>query len=151
MSSLNDVRAVAMRLLATREHCTSELDRKLSQKGFEPADIVSIIDECRQNRFLSDERFTEAFVTSRREKGNGPVRIRNELQQHQIDAHLIATYLDNRDSVWTECAARVREKKFGGDIPEDYNERMKQARFLEYRGFTHDQIFSVLKEEEVIL
>ena len=147
--SVNDVRAAAMRLLATREHCTSELERKLSQKGFEHDDIVFIIGECKKNKFLNDERFTEAFVNSRRERGNGPSRIQKELQQHQIDAHLIATWLDVREPVWIEHARREREKKFGAGIPEDFKEKMRQARFLEYRGFTHEQIHQVLREDEL--
>ena len=150
MADLNDVRAVAMRLLATREHCTFELNRKLSQKGFEAHDIARIIEECRQNRFLSDERFTEAFVNSRRERGNGPSRIKRELQQLQIDAHLIATYLDFRDPTWIERARQVREKKFGDDIPNNYQSKMRQARFLEYRGFGHDQIQHVLREDDLV-
>lgn len=143
-TQLNDIRAVAMRLLATREHCTSELSRKLEQKGFGQADISRIIGECSRNRFLSDERFTEAFVTSRRERGNGPSRIKNELEQHQIDEHLIATYLDEHDSIWIELARKVREKKFGSGLPDNYKEKMRQARFLEYRGFTNHQIFKVI-------
>ena len=150
MGDLNDVRAVAMRLLATREHCTSELQRKLSQKGFGANEIAAIIEECRQNRFLSDERFTEAFVNSRRERGNGPARIQKELQQHQIDADLIATYLDFRDPEWIVRAGQVREKKFGSEIPDDYKEKMRQARFLEYRGFSHDQIQRALREDDLV-
>jgi len=150
LNDLNDVRAVAMRLLAIREHCTSELYRKLSQKGFEHGDIVFIIDECKKNKYLSDQRFTEAFVNSRRERGNGPARIQRELQQHQIDAHLIATYLDFRDPEWIRRARQVREKKFGSEIPEDYSEKMRQARFLEYRGFSHEQIQRVLREDDLV-
>lgn len=148
--SVNDVRVVAMRLLATREHCTTELNRKLSRKGFEQDDIAFIIEECRQNKYLSNERFTEVFVNSRRVRGNGPTRIQKELQQLQIDADLIATYLDFSDPLWVERARQVREKKFGSSVPDEFKEKMRQARFLEYRGFSHDHIQQVLREDDLV-
>jgi len=138
-----------MRLLATREHCTAELNRKLLQKGFEPNDIAVVVDECKRSRYLSDERFTEALVNVRRERGNGPVRIRKELEQHQIDAHIIATCLDERDPDWSCRARQAREKRFGGEIPQEFSEKMRQARFLEYRGFSHEQIQQALREDEL--
>lgn len=139
-----------MRLLATREHCTVELKRKLSKRGFDQEDIQFIIDECTQNKFLSDERFTSAFIHSRRERGVGPVRIQKELQEHQIDVDLIAEYLRFRDSVWFEKAIAVREKKFGRCIPVDYKEKMRQFRFLEYRGFSQDQIKQAFRQDDIV-
>jgi hypothetical protein len=46
---------------------------------------------------------------------------------------------------WLADAERVRRKKFGDAIPESYEERARQARFLQNRGFTMEQIRRVLK------
>jgi SOS response regulatory protein OraA/RecX len=35
-------------------------------------------------------------------------------------------------------------------MPNDYQEKMRQARFLEYRGFSHDQIQHVLREDDLV-
>jgi regulatory protein len=35
---------------------------------------------------------------------------------------------------------KAREKKFGADLPKNYLDRQRQARFLGYRGFTSAQI-----------
>ncbi len=148
--SVNSVRVVALRLLATREHSTIELKRKLSKRGFDEEDIQFVIDECTQKKFLSDERFTNAYIHSRRERGVGPVRIQKELQEHQIDVDLIAEYLRFRDSVWFEKAVAVREKKFGRYIPDDYKEKMRQSRYLEYRGFSHDQIQQAFRQDDMV-
>lgn len=142
---VNDVRAVAMRLLATREHSTMELTRKLGQRGFDDADVAFVMEECTQNNYLSDERFTEMIINSRRGKGKGPSHILKELQEHKIDADLISLYLDMRDTEWVGYAAKAREKKYGKEIPNDFKEKMQQARFLEYRGFSSDHIFAVLE------
>ena len=138
-----------MRMLAIREHSTSELTRKLEQKGFEADDINALLSNLKQQNLLSDERFTECFINSRRQRGSGPVKIKKELQQHRIDMDLIASYLEPRDPVWAEEAARVREKKFGRALPEDFKERVRQSRFLEYRGFSHEQIRAVLRDDDL--
>ena len=143
----NAVLAGAMRLLATREHSQSELKRKLIQKGHAAELIDEVIAQLIAQRLQSDERFVENFINSHRERGQGPTRIQLELQQHQIASDIIATHLNARDALWHEYAEKVRRKKFGAAIPDDYQERMRQAKFLEYRGFTHQQIFGLLDED----
>jgi len=144
--AINDALAGAMRLLAAREHSQHELRRKLTQKGHELDAAEQAIAKLAEQDIQSDERFVENFINSHRRRGKGPTRIQLELQQHQLAEYLVEQYLDSSDEVWRESAAEVRSKKFGDDCPEDYQAKMKQATFLEYRGFTHDQIFSVLKE-----
>jgi len=147
--TLNDARVVAMRLLAMREHSTYEMRSKLNKKGFDDSDIGVVINEYKHLNYLNDERFTEVFINSHRKKGKGPSRIQKELQQHKIDTNFISMHLDIYDFDWIQCAENVRKKKFGKEIPDEYKEKMKQARFLEYRGFTNEQIFSVLKNDEM--
>ena len=142
-----DILASAMRLLATREHSTAELRRKLLQKGGAQAEVEVCVQELLAQNLLSDERFTEGFVHSRRQRGQGPLRIQRDLQEHQIAPELIARYLDPRSPGWLEQALSVREKKFGAAMPEDYKEKMRQARFLEQRGFPHELIRQVLRDE----
>jgi len=144
--ALNDALAGAMRLLATREHSQHELRRKLTQKGHEPETAELAIVQLAEQDLQSDERFVESFINSYRERGKGPKRIQMELTQHNLPEYLLEQHLDPSDDVWREAAANVRTKKFGGALPEEYKDQMKQAKFLEYRGFTHDQIFSILKE-----
>jgi len=143
--ALNDALAGAMRLLATREHSQHELQRKLSQKGHELDVAEQAIAQLAEQDLQSDERFVESFVNSHQRRGKGPKRIQLELQQHQLAEHLVEQYLDSGNSLWHESAAEVRNKKFGEELPADYKEKMKQAKFLEYRGFTHEQIFSLFK------
>ena len=146
--NLSNVLAGAMRLLAAREHSQFELRRKLGQKGHEAQDIEQALEQLADQSLQSDERFVESFVNSYRERGKGPKRIRLELQQHQLSVELIDTYLDERDEVWKASAVQVKQKKFGDDAATDYPQQMKQAKFLEYRGFTHEQISYVLKNYE---
>ena len=50
---------------------------------------------------------------------------------------------DGPDFVSLARAAKVR--KFGPDLPKDWKERSRQARFLQYRGFSTDHIRAVLE------
>jgi regulatory protein len=142
-----DLNEAAIRLLAMREHSQLELQRKLIQKGFKAQAVDQTLQDLIGQNLLSDERFTEAFVLSRRERGTGPVKIQAELQQRGIDSSLISRYLDFRDPDWLDLAEQVRQKKYGRSLPAEYPVKMQQARFLANRGFSHEQIRRVLDAE----
>ncbi len=91
-------------------------------------------------RLLSDRRFAENLVQTRRQRGYGPLRIQREMLDKGVDGELIQRSLDAGDPQWVELSKHVRRKRFGDKLPSNYAERAKQARFLQYRGFTFDQI-----------
>ena len=138
-----------MDLLARREHSRLELVRKLQAKGLPPSDIERVLDELSTEGLLSDERFTEAFIRSRCQRGSGPIRIALELQQRGISEELIRRHLDEQDSQWQSAAIQVREKRFGRRPPGDFKERARQMRFLQYRGFTMAQIQGAVGGDEL--
>ena len=57
----------------------------------------------------------------------------------EVDAALEAAAED-----WAAIAREVRRKRFGVSPPGDYRERARQARFLQYRGFSAEQIRAAL-------
>ena len=124
-----EIRKKAMDLLARREHSVHELERKLRARGYADDAIAEAVEGLLRDRLLSDERFAEAYVF-------GPLKIGYELQQKGVDEGLIESCLDSRDEAWDESMRRQRERRFGESIPGDYAARMKQARFLQNRGFS---------------
>ena len=143
------LRKKAMDLLSRREHASAELHKKLQvyarKKEFTDAELISgVIEDLQSEGLLSDERFTEAFVRYRKNNGYGPMRIQSELRERGVNEKIQATYLDFADPHWREQVMQVRCKRFGADLPGDYKERARQARFLQYRGFTTDQIKQAL-------
>ena len=142
------MRATAMNLLARREHSTQELRDKLLTRGFEDDEIVPALQTLSREGLLSDERFTESFIHSRMERGSGPVKIRAELRQRGVADEIITNWLDERDRVWLERAESVRCKKFGSALPVDYKEKARQARFLQYRGFSAEHTRQVLRDDD---
>ncbi len=139
---------MALDMLARREHSLHELQQKLVRKGCGAELAAKVARDLETGRLLSDGRFAEDLLRVRRERGYGPLRIKKEMQDKGVDAQLIARYVDAADPQWVEVLKRVRRKKFGDRRPKSYQERARQARFLQYRGFTFDQVQSVLNEAD---
>jgi len=143
------VRESAMNYLARREHSRLELEQKLARREFEQAEISMALDRLVDDGLLSDARFAESFVHARRQRGNGPLKIQAELKMRGVNETIIRQYLDPQEPRWYELACRVRSKRFGKVLPDEYAQRMRQARFLQQRGFNHEQINRALKKEQV--
>ena len=94
----------------------------------------------------NDARFTEAYVRNRVAKGYGPLRISRELYERGISEERAAQVLAAMEMDWDELARAVRQKKFGLQVPTDIKEQAKQSRFLQYRGFTYQQIGNAFKD-----
>lgn len=123
------------------------MHRKLATRGYDEHLINEILAELRAKRLLSDQRFAEEYVESRVRRGYGPLRIRAELNERGIDDTLVEEVVDANADFWQEQIAAVRKKRFGQKSPNDFQERAKQARFLQYRGFTSDQIREAFKAD----
>lgn len=123
----------------------AELRRKLLARQFSGSVVDTVLAELRQHGLQSDRRFTESFVHARVQRGYGPLRIQAELRERGIGAGLIDEFVDVEAPQWRDRAAAARRKRFGANRPGDYDERARQARFLQYRGFTAEQIRGALK------
>ena len=127
--------------LAMREHSRYELQNKLKQKEFSiDVDLDKLLDELESNDYLSDKRFAESFIRYRVTRGQGKVKISNDLKQRGVSSSLINTALHESDADWYALAQQIRERKFGRNIPEDYKLKAKQMRFLSSRGFDSEMI-----------
>jgi regulatory protein len=135
-----------MDLLARREHSRKELADKLAARAFDQDVIGEVLDELEREGLLSADRFAESFVAARHARGQGPLRIRRELEERGIevpDDWLKAGRFD-----WNRQASEVRRKRFGVELPANFKEKARQARFLEYRGFGPEQIRRALAFDE---
>ena len=129
-----------MRMLAAREHGRYDLKQKLALRDYPPHLVEQVLSQLEQDGLLSEKRFVEQFIHSRKNKGYGPVRIRNELRQRQIDADLMDAFLDDYDPCWREIMLDVHDRKYGSDRQVDFREMSRRARFLQYRGFSAELV-----------
>lgn len=130
-----------MDLLARREHSRLELYQKLKKKKFEPNIINAELDKLSDEGLQSDERFAEAFLRSRINKGKGPNIILSELLQRGVDELLVSNVLESiSEGQWCEVAYETMNKKLGNESELDYDKQLKLMKFLNNRGFTRSQI-----------
>lgn len=140
---------VALRLLGSREHSTFELRTKLLKRGYSDTDIVATVARLRSQDYLSDERFTEAYIRFRLSRGDGPLKIRAQLLKRGIENSLITKFLRDDESFWlTQALAvdrRIRESPPNSELHRTEQElRSRRARRLKNRGFPARIIATVL-------
>jgi regulatory protein len=133
-----------VRLLAGREHSRAELQRKLLGRGYAAEYVELTLDELARQGLQSDQRYTEQYVSQRRDRGYGPRRIQAELRERGIAPALVEAWLDERDPAWWGQLQAVAAARFGTQPPADQRELAKRVRFLEYRGFAPEQIRRLL-------
>ncbi|MGI9273085.1 MAG: regulatory protein RecX [Woeseiaceae bacterium] len=135
-----EARKKAMDYLARREHGRAELLTKLGNFGFDADAADDAVAQLVDDNLQSDARFVEAFISSRISQGKGPVKIRADLRERGLASGVIENGLEDAEQDWYALAVEVRLKKFAPERPADYNEKVRQMRFLQSRGFETDQI-----------
>lgn len=138
-----------MDLLARREHTRLELSQKLARRFPHQRELledeISILET---EGLQSDARLAEAFVRTRTNRGQGPVRIRMELRRKGVPDETISLALEQCGVDWFELVSEVASKKYG-DREENVSQqvslktRAKVSRFLQQRGFSFEHISSL--------
>lgn len=139
------VRAKALGFLARREHSAGELGRKLEGRGYDSTAVEAVLSSLEREKLLSDSRFVEEFVAARVRRGSGPMKIREELRGKGVEPALVDQAMAAHRSAWGAMAEAARRKRFGAATPKDMPERARQARFLQGRGFSMEDIRAALK------
>ena len=134
------IRLAALTLLARRDFAGAQLRAKLVERGFAEEAVRTVLAELGGAGLFSEARYVETYVRSRASRGQGPVRIGADLRKDGVPETLIGQGLSGVD--WFECARKVRRARFGAAPPPDWAEKARQARFLQYRGFSADHIRS---------
>ena len=134
----------ALRLLARREHSRTELARKLAAHAEDLVEIESVLDELERRGWLSERRVVEQMVHARRARF-GAHRITRDLLAKGVSQDAIAGALPEIRGGELQAAREVWRRKFGGRLPRNAQERGRQARFLQGRGFGMEVIVKVIK------
>ena len=137
------LRERALRLLARREHSRVELARKLKLYAVPEDDLDALLDDLARRKQLSDERYAESRANALSRKF-GAARIAQELRSKGLDKVLAeqtaavarATEVERARAVW------LRKFRNPGRTRE---QRAKQMRFLQSRGFSFDAIRVVIR------
>lgn len=144
--SPESARRAALLLLGRRDYASFELRAKLIAKGYTATVADQALEALVLERLLDDRRFLENFVRAHCGRGQGPARLRQELRQLGFADGAIDEALAAGPDYLTLCR-EVRSRKFGAAPPKTWAEKGKQARFLQYRGFSSDHIRLALGQD----
>ena len=134
----------ALYYLGKREYSRLELHKKINTfaQELEIQDIKTILNDLEVSGWLSDQRFTEQFILSKKNK-YGAEKIRYELKVRGVADTIINTELVKIKTENYFLAKRIWAKKFDG-TPKSLEERNKQIRFLQGRGIDIELIHQIL-------
>ncbi len=132
------LRERALRLLARREHSRAELSRKLAVNAHPEDDLAALLDDLARRKLLSDERYAEARARQLARKF-GAARIARELRASGVGEDLARGTLDAARESEAQRAREVWRRKYRA-APATREERAKQMRFLQSRGFSFEAI-----------
>lgn len=143
---LNHAFAYAVVLLARRDYSTVELKKRLKERGYTEHAYEVVVDDLESMGRMNNERYGQNVVAYRARRGHGPARIRSQLQKSGLSRDAIDQAVKGEDAPdFVALAREARRRKFGPEIPKDRKERARQARFLQYRGFSTDHIRAVME------
>lgn len=144
-TNIADAKAVVVRLLSRREYSQYELIQRLRQRGFSDAHSETAVAEAAAAGWQSDERFTLAFVRSRLERLQGPLKIRAELRSRGVEGEALQLALEELAPDWEAMALAFieRHERFH-DAP------LKARQALQRRGFQGDHAQRAWREWEAI-
>ena len=145
LEKLSDARTRALRWLARREYAVDELRGRLQACGFSESVVSQTLMDLSQEKLLSNNRYVEMLLRSRCQRGYGPVRIYQDAARYGLE-DLLEQAVAEQETDWQGLAESAHNKRYRGQKPDDYNSWCKQARFLQSRGFTTDQVRYVLGE-----
>ena len=138
------LRVQALKFLARREHTRAELKTKLESDESNADELEALLDEFSKRGWISESRVIEQVTHARRAR-YGSRRIRQELENKGVPGELIADAMQGLKDTDLSAARGVWQRKFGR-APENANDRARQVRFLQSRGFPFDLAMRVVRE-----
>ena len=137
-----DLRVRALQLLTRRDYSRAELQKKLAAHAESAEELARVLDTLQGERLLSDHRYATQRVTARAGR-YGDARLKQELRLKGVSDDDIAAALPEGGDETERCLA-VWQRKFG-QLAQTPEERAKQMRFLQYRGFSSEAIRRALR------
>ena len=99
------IRLKIMDFLARREYSSKEIYQKMSRRVEFREMLDDVIQQLVEDGLISDARFAESYFQSRKNRGFGPLRIKNELKQKGINEGLFNEIQEGTE--WSVLALEV--------------------------------------------
>lgn len=144
--------------LARREHSVLELYKKLlrffdkkdlPEETDAHATVSQVITQLQERNFVSNERYTDRFVSSKLKKGHGPLSIQKQLFAKGITNELWLdvwqNYAEQEPKLCEAALLKWLKSSRGRSLNLSQSvDKAKAARFLAGRGFFQHTIYETL-------
>jgi regulatory protein len=138
------------RMCAHKERCQQDIKQRCVQWELPAAWVEKIITHLKNNNFINDRRFAQAFAKDKFAFNQwGKIKIKTQLRHKGIGNEIIEDALgeiDDKDYI------RVLEKllrlKWTTTVGSVYERKGKTARFLQSKGFEYHLILEALDKVE---
>lgn len=137
----------AVRMLAAREHSTSELKQKLTRKYKDSEAVSSVVEELLDQGLVDDNRFIKVLVHSRINKGYGPFYIQQEMRSKGVDPRQAERLEEWCNTDWLALASDLFKRRFDLEsCTKDLKSWQKAMRYFQRRGFPGKVVYDVLPD-----
>jgi regulatory protein len=145
-----DARSAGLALLARRAHTSEELRRKLSKKGFPPAEIAAAVEELSARGWLDDVKTASAMAAAQAGKGRGKTRIAAELSARGVSAQDRETALAGLDPRAERDALRRALERKARTLPAGLTRQARSKKLFDHlvrRGFAPAAVLEALQRK----
>jgi len=136
---------------AQQERSIFELKRKLYNWQVNEKHFEEILNHLVENDFLSEQRFAKLFAKSKINQLKwGRIKIRAELQKHQISSAIIEKAIGETDAkrIW-ENLNELGDKKMGELTRRGVERKPEKLKFyLASKGYETELIFEYINEKK---
>ena len=136
-------------MCSRKEYCRWDVSKKMQNWKLSPEDKEKIIAQLISEKYIDEQRFTEAFVKDKFLFNKwGKHKIKFQLKQKQISEEHIDNALDNisEEDYLETIEQLILSKKKSVKAQSNYEQRGKLIRFMAQRGFELDSVNSVLSD-----
>ncbi len=140
-------RETAARALGRRNMSSSELRRKLKDKGIGESDAEEAVQWAQDVGAVNDEAYAGMLLRHYRSKGFGDIRIRQELLRRGISDDMCKEILSERADMTEEILEFLRKKLKGSEPSPDDIRRLTAA--LQRRGHSFSDIRAAFSQLEI--
>lgn len=140
--------SLAIKYLTYRQRSEAELIAYLDRKGIEKNAVNNVLSELKRYGYIDDFKYAHDYIKFQQHKGHGVRRIRYDLQQKNIDGSIIDEKINesfNPEDELERAKRLIANRKLK---PDEANEKwlIRQAAYLQRRGFENNIIYKVLKD-----
>jgi len=136
----------ALALIARRDLSRAEFVNKLVSREFDQAEVEAAADWCAAQGFLSESRYAEGAARRLSAKYSAG-RVIQTLRSKGVTDDAISQLVPDLKANELEQARAIWTRKFRAP-PADADEKAKQIRFLQSRGFSFDVIKRVIAQTD---